>query len=504
VQAITLERSRIAITILGVAAAAGIVAHLLLHGAHAGVNVALVLLALIAANIVVARLPDGSRPHSRALDGWLLVALGFSTCFAWRDAEFLLVLDFLAMAAALGLRAVGRIRPARQGRVRDYIGAALATALSTAATPFVLLGELRMSPFIQQRALGRTGPVVAGLLLALPLVIFFGSLFASADPAFNELASALFSWNFDDLFEYVFVSGVLAVVAAGLLGAWHLKSRDPVDALTPDEAIPAPSAVSVGIAIGAMALVFLIFVAIQLRYLFGGEELVRVVAGLSYAEYARRGFFEMVVASCFALPVLYLADVAVARAGDKAVQSIRALGAVQLALMAVVMVSAMSRMVLYVRVYGLTEDRLIASSILIWLALTMLWFVVTVLRGRHDRFTFGAVVSAFAVLAALNIANPHQWIARVNTARAAAGGKPLDGGYLSRLGSDAAPFLADHLLELPPAVRCAVGNRLLADAGRYDKEHDWRDWNLARSTAADRVRPMQLVKQECASSATGS
>ena len=495
------DRNRHALTIFGSAVGSGVLGHLLVHGADAGLNVALVLLTLLVANAAVERLNADTQSRSGAPDGWLLVALGFAACFAWRDAEFLLVLDMLAIAAALGLRAVSQLRPAREGRVRDSVGAALSTALSFVGTPCVLLAELKDSPFVRDRALGRAGPVLFGLLLALPLVIFFGSLFASADPAFNEIASAFVRWNFDDLFEYVFVSGVLSVLTAGFLGAWHLKSRDPFAAFTPTAVVASPSAVSIGIAIGAMVLVFLVFVAIQLRYFFGGEQLVQSVAGLSYAEYARRGFFEMVVASTFALPVLYAADVGVGNAGAKALQSIRALGAVQLVLMAVVMVSATSRMVLYVRVYGLTEDRMLASAILLWLALTMLWFAVTVLRGRHERFTFGAIVSAFTVLAALNIANPHQWIASVNTARAAAGGKPVDGGYLSQLSADAALFLAVHLKELPAAVQCAVGNRLLADAVHYETEHDWRDWNYARSNAVAVVRPLKLIRLECAGSA---
>ena len=55
-------------------------------------------------------------------------------------------------------------------------------------------------------------------------------------------------------------------------------------------------------------LLFLAFVLVQFRYLFGGAELVRGLTGMSYADYARRGFFELVAVAALSLPLLLLAD----------------------------------------------------------------------------------------------------------------------------------------------------------------------------------------------------
>ena len=44
-----------------------------------------------------------------------------------------------------------------------------------------------------------------------------------------------------------------------------------------------------------------------MRYLFGGSEWVQRVAGLTYAEYARRGFFELVVVAALVLVLLLIA-----------------------------------------------------------------------------------------------------------------------------------------------------------------------------------------------------
>jgi hypothetical protein len=66
-------------------------------------------------------------------------------------------------------------------------------------------------------------------------------------------------------------------------------------------------------ALGALDLLFLLFVAVQARWLFGGARTVAETTGLTIAEYARRGFFELVTAAALVLPLLLLADWATQR-----------------------------------------------------------------------------------------------------------------------------------------------------------------------------------------------
>jgi hypothetical protein len=43
-----------------------------------------------------------------------------------------------------------------------------------------------------------------------------------------------------------------------------------------------------------------LFVGLQIAYLFGGQSTI-VAAGMTYSDYARRGFFELVAAACLAV-----------------------------------------------------------------------------------------------------------------------------------------------------------------------------------------------------------
>jgi hypothetical protein len=236
------------------------------------------------------------------------------------------------------------------------------------------------------------------------------------------------------------------------------------------------------VALGAMPVIFAIFVGLQGRELVGGDEWVRATTGLTYAEFARRGFFQMVAATVLSLPLLYAGCTMLAPGNERGLRSMRALAGAQLLLNGVVMLSAANRLRLYVAAYGLTEDRILGVAVMLWIMCTSVWFVFTVLPGHPERFTFGAVASGFAVLAALNTVNPGALIASVHIRRVIQG-RQLDEAFVRQLSgnADAVPVLAASLKLLPAADACALAAAL--DARRSEEPTDWRGWNKSEATA---------------------
>jgi hypothetical protein len=86
-----------------------------------------------------------------------------------------------------------------------------------------------------------------------------------------------------------------------------------------------------------------------------------------------------------------------------------------------------------------------------WLAVVLVWFLLTVLRGRRDRFAFGALLSAFAAVLLINAMNPDALIARTNLQRLEEG-KRFDACYLTTLSADAAPFSSTRSRRYPGSV----------------------------------------------------
>jgi hypothetical protein len=453
-----------------------------------GLGVALWALGGVSVLVVLVR--RRREPASRETWWLLAAALGFAGALALRDADALAVFSLLAALTLLVLAAARATAPwASRGRVGDVGISALRVAVLCAAGP---LGWGRGAPDPAGRVVGWAGPVrtlARGAAMALPALVLLTALLTSADPVFDGWIQAAFLMNAGPLLEHLAFAAVIAWPTAGYLRAFLVADDAVLDRLSVPR--PALAASEVSVALWMLNLLFIAFMAVQLRYLFGGAGLVEVTAGLSYAEYARRGFFELVAAAALVVPILLLADWAAAPHTPRARAVLRITSLVLILLLLGVIASAAYRMRLYQQAYGLTELRLYVSAVIVWLTVMLGWLSLTVLRGRPERFAFGAIIAGVVCIAALHVMNPHAVIARVNVDRAAAGAE-TDGAYLGTLSADAVPTLLARLDQLPRAERCRVG-RMLDERWSGARPGGWRAWNLSDWRARRLVVPLTGV-----------
>jgi hypothetical protein len=240
------------------------------------------------------------------------------------------------------------------------------------------------------------------------------------------------------------------------------------------------------VAISLINMLFLLFVAVQFRHLFGGAGVVELTPGLTYAEHARRGFFELVAAVGLVLPLLVGADALLRRERPRDDRIFCTLAGVQIVLVLVIAASALGRMHLYQQAYGLTEARVYATAALLSAMLVLAWFALSVLRSRREAFAAGTLAIALAAVALLHVVDPDALIARTNIARAAQGA-PLDAAYTTSLGADAVPVLVAALSALPPDAQCRTARRLLRNWPPHGRP-PLRAWNLGDSRARAAVR----------------
>ncbi len=478
------EKSRLGIRILVVALVLGVLGDNLLRGTPWGINFALWVMMLGA---FTAALGWRTQTFQGGGRGLLVLILLFLLTFAWRDSLSLKLLSVLALLvtfALIVLRAQGG--PIVVAHLLDYFVGGIIAALNAAFGPFrLLIGDLPWRRIAGKAVSQRTLAISLGALLSLPLLVVFGALFMSADAVFNALIKDIFDIDFARLLGHVFLIGFFAWIVCGYLRGMLLgKEREWVP--RPRAQIFALGITEVGVALGLVNVLFLIFVVVQFSYFFGGATLVQVTPGLTYSEYARRGFFELLMVSTLALPTLLGAHWLLARDNPRAEPIFRLLAGAQIVMLVVIMASAFQRMRLYQQEYGLTEQRLYPTAFMGWLAVVYVWFALTVLRGHRERFAFGAMAAGFALIAVLHIINPDALIVRVNAARAAEGRK-FDAYYASRLSADAVPELITALPNLPPDGRCLVAARLVTSwpEGRL---LDWRTWNYSRARAVDLVQ----------------
>lgn len=438
---------------------------------------------------------SAGRAPSREAWWWMIAGVALASGFVVRASPALQSLTLLGAATAFALPALRAGRPwVRGSGVGDMLEAVVAAAVHAGLGAFRLAADAldarNAAPDEAATTAPRAGPaILRGLLLATPLLLVFGALFMSADPVFADLVGSVVGTAVEEWASHLLVTAILAWLAAGYLTGF-LEGTRLRGLVAGTFRRPSIGIVEAGVAVGLVDLLFASFVAIQFRTLFGGSRWVESTPGLTYAEYAREGFGQLAFASALVLPTLLVADWLLHTRTPRERTLFRALGGLQVALLAMIIASAFQRVVAYQDAYGLTESRFFGAVFLAWLMAAGAWFAATVLRGRRERFALPVLLSGFAVVLGLHVANPDAWIARSNLGRAAVGADAaqgsVDAAYLGSLSADAVPTLLEALPALPDHARCLLARRLL-DRWGGDRELDWRSWNRAVARARDAV-----------------
>lgn len=457
-------------TLLGVALILGIGAHTLGRVAPARLDAALILAALALA--LTALEYAGVLQWPRADLVFLAPPLAlFIPLLIWRDAESLHLLNLAACGLLLALALPLGRRPLLREGVLMFVARPALAFLGT------LIGILPLTAAVKWPGISspKWRPIAmagAGVLAVSPALVLFSALFASADPAFGRLAGNLFSFDLGAVFEALIPRAFWVWLAAGFLWAMAaLGGRRTLRA--PRGAGVDPLVPSAGL--GAVAGLFTLFLGFQARWLFGGAHIVATTSNLTLADYARRGFFELVTVAALTLPILLLATWA-ARKNESGERVVGRVAAVVLVLLGALLLSAVWRMMLYTSEFGLTELRLYTTAFMGWLGLTLAWFAATVLRGWPARFPSGAFALGLGMLLTLNLLDPSALIARVNVARSERG-RPLDVAYLERLGAGATLQLLKEWNRMSAEDRCGLAHRFVT---RWGYEGESKVWSYQR------------------------
>lgn len=461
-----MDQHRTAVRIIVAGVILGLAGDLLLRWIPWGVNVFLWTAVFGATVWFCVR---GVRPVS-----WfpMLCALLLSAGIAWRDSDVLVALDGMLLLIFLPMIALAArgIRLQDTGLARVVAGVIVTGAQTLIGAPQLLLRDFSWSRMPQSNFRG-AGVAVRGTLIALPALLIFGTLLINADATFARVLRELIVFDFGEMVAHLIVIAIISAFCAGFLRSLALSGPLPQTAKPDFLALPAAET---NFALGLVNLLFALFVGVQFRYFFGG-------APAELAQYARRGFFELVWVVGLVIPMLLLLDWLVNK--EHGQKLFRILALVQVALVSVIGASAIHRMQLYREEFGLTRLRFFTTAFMIWLGALLLWFVLTVLTGRRNRFAIGALASGMAVVVLLHVVNPDQIIVETNVERARGGHRAFDVDYATRLSDDAVPAIVKHADVAGPIVLARM-------ADQY-RPKGWRTWNWSREQARPLIRPYE-------------
>jgi hypothetical protein len=488
----------IASATLGVAFVLGVVGDSLLDVGFPGAGFPMWVALIALSGMALAWRADLAVPRESA--GWYAVAIALATCSAWRDAETLQVFNTFGTVGALVLGAAAMNRDAPvlfAARLRDSAFAFAHTFWTALIGIFPLAFREAPASAASVMVKSRLARYARATIIVAALLLVFGALLRSADPIFASLI-ALPSFDVNEVFNHLIIIGVFTALLGGGARATLLAKQERAgDATLPFFRL---SSVEVTAALVTLNVLFAAYVLAQLGWFFGGEQFLRERTGLTVAQYARGGFFQMLVVVALVVPLL-IATRSALEPGRALARRHTLLALPIVGLLGAIIVSAASRMQLYVRYYGLSVDRVYPVAVMAWLAIVLVWMTLTVLRGRPRTFTAGAAISALATLFTLNVVSPDRIVARVNLARAghtANGATPLDIVYLAQLSGEATGLAIQAVLTPPTTIdanaRCEAARMLLVRWGPESnrrKSRDvpaaWRSWNAGAAAGLQAV-----------------
>lgn len=421
----------------------------------------------------------------------------------------------LALAAALGIGTTISAAPA----LHALLVAAVATLLGISVllagdpgwarltAPFLLCAPVaapleaaaeairRAFELVGLVATPRYRSLLRGALFALPVVTLFALILANADPVLatlrTDLADALARLEF--LPRLLFFS-LLLTAALGGGGLIMRREGVPVPARVEPAATPRLGDTERLVVLGAVGTLFATFLLLQLSYLFGNAPVTRG-SGVTFAEYARRGFAELTTVATLCTLLLAALDHWASRGPREWWTRVVAVAVV--VEVEVLLISALRRLWLYESAYGFTTARLYAHVYMIAVALFLGLLGWGLARGLKPGWLARRAAAIAAVtMTVLVYWNHEAWIVGQNVGRFQQTGQ-LDTAYLIwGLSPDAAPALVGALPQLPPALADPVREGLRQRYGKAPQGAPcrWFEWSRGRARAVAALRAGGIVR----------
>lgn len=435
---------------------------------------------------------EGKKPSRWSILLTVLV-VGFAMISAWRSEPFTRFTSILLTLAGFILL----ISTFLNGywivyRMIDYVTEFSKTVWGALSGGFRLLflpNSESNPPTVsgQKTARHHIGSILLGLLIALPIVLVLGLMLASADPVFGDMLKKFF--NIEKLPEYIFRFFYIVIGAFVLVGLFlhAILPERPAERPDPQQTWMKPFLgwTEGSIVLGAVNLLFIVFVVIQVRYLFGGAANI-TETGYTYADYARRGFGELVGVAVISL-LLYLVLNTLTKREMKGHQvGFSVLSVLLMANVLVILASSLQRLFLYEGAYGFSELRTYTHVFIFWLAGLILAAIVLEVLRKRGHFALALLIMMVGFTASLGLMNVDGFVTHQNVQRAQSSGD-VDVEYLSTLSSDAVPALVSEYLKpnQPEVVHQALGAELACRVatGEDPATLPWQSFRFGRTQA---------------------
>ncbi len=424
-------------------------------------------------------------------NGYSSILLGLSVLiaagFARSDDGFVkfIMVCFLLVSVNLGLCLMAG---------QNSYGTSGILSLLDAPRTALVFGVGQMPPALQglKNMTRKGGPaakksaaVLAGLAIALPVLCIMIPLLMSADAAFDGLVQLLPDMDIGQLIATVIFGVCAACVLFTRSVALKHRQKKPVQENVATKAI---SHLTVNTVLIAVAVVYVTYLLSQIAY-FGGGFSGILPEEFTLAEYARRGFFEMAVLCGIDLGIIALAVGLVKKNEGKAPMMTRLLCLFIGLVTIFFVVTASSKMLLYIESFGLTRLRVLTEVIMVFLGIATLVVCFWLFLPKLPYFKVILILALLIGMAVIWV-DVDTVVASYNVSAYLDGRlDSIDLDHLNQLGDGAIPQIARLVEDSDPAV---AGRARTILENRDAEWEDFRDWNYATWCAGDWIDKYKL------------
>jgi hypothetical protein len=330
--------------------------------------------------------------------------------------------------------------------------------------------------------------ITIGIAISLPLLLVILILLVSADAVFGKLISRFPNWiahlNITDSIFRLVVILLTTLIFFGFFQGLNKKERmslpRPIIEKNGDKVI----IITVLILINS---IYTLFTLVQFGYFFGGK----LVTGLTYAEYARHGFMQLLFVTIINLTILVIVLHFIRTIGKK--RSIQILLTLMVTFSGVMLLSAFKRLLLYEEAYGYTVSRMLAHAFMLFLVIIFAYTLVKIWIHRLSLAHF-YIISTLIFYTTLNLIHIDHWVANENLVRYEQTGK-IDIDYMNRLSATGVMGLIDLYKENPDIPKLA--DILALRKEEAAKTHTtWQSYNLVQKRVNDALKSLDVPNHE--------
>lgn len=372
------------------------------------------------------------------------------------------------------------------------------------AKPFYFL-SIFMGNKVKNGKLSAFIKVLSGFIIAIPLLVIVLLLLSSADMVFKNMLSGFTnvfaSIKFGDFWLRVILALIFTLVLFSylfslLLGTTYrsnFSAQFQSESLTPASPKKELDQVIVITVLSLVNSVYLLFTAVQFTYLFGGLS-AKLPNNLTYAEYARRGFFELVAVTIINLLILIIIINCTKNSSGIKRVLIKILNSVLVGCTFVMLFSAHFRMSLYEDTYGYTYLRLFTHGFMFFILALLIAALIKIWYEKLILLKWYLIITAAAFLV-LNFSNINAQIAKNNIEVYHRTGK-IDVCYLTSLSAEAIPYTSEFYTEISKKDpdNAAVLEAYLKNEKEYleRSSKNWQSFSLSRIQALKALEKIEL------------